>query len=124
MAGIANFLDVVSNLGFLIVGIAGLTIVFGGVRNSRVQERAVALRRLSRRPLTALDRAITTWRRTKSLFWDRLPLTIAFMGLVASQIVDRIDIRAGLALLVPILLVGARVGHLLANHGTCRCRQH
>ena len=34
-------------------------------------------------------------------------MTIAFMGLVASQIVDRIDIRAGLALLVPMLLIGA-----------------
>ena len=43
----------------------------------------------------------------ESLFWDRLPMTIAFMGLVASQIVDRIDIRAGLALLVPMLLIGA-----------------
>jgi hypothetical protein len=36
----------------------------------------------------------------ESLFWDRLPMTIAFMGLVSSQIVDRINIRAGLALLV------------------------
>jgi len=28
--GIANFLDVASSLGFLIVGMAGLVIVFGG----------------------------------------------------------------------------------------------
>ena len=43
----------------------------------------------------------------ETLFWDRLPMTIAFMALVASQIVDRINIRAGLALLVPMLLLGA-----------------
>jgi hypothetical protein len=43
----------------------------------------------------------------ETLFWDRLPMTIAFMGLVASQIVDRINVRAGLALLVPMLLLGA-----------------
>jgi hypothetical protein len=41
------------------------------------------------------------------LFWDRLPMTIAFMSLIAAQVVDRIDVRAGLALLVPMLLVGA-----------------
>lgn len=34
LLGIANFLDVVSNLGFLVVGIAGLVIVFGGARDS------------------------------------------------------------------------------------------
>ena len=34
-------------------------------------------------------------------------MTIAFMGLVCSQIVDRISIRAGLVLLVPMLLMGA-----------------
>ncbi len=43
----------------------------------------------------------------ETLFWDRLPMTIAFMGLVCSQIVDRMSIRAGLALLVPMLMVGA-----------------
>ena len=41
------------------------------------------------------------------LFWDRLPMTIAFMGLVASQIVDRVSVRAGIVLLVPMLAVGA-----------------
>jgi hypothetical protein len=41
------------------------------------------------------------------LFWDRLPMTIAFMSLIAAQIADRIDVRAGVALLAPMLLVGA-----------------
>jgi hypothetical protein len=34
-------------------------------------------------------------------------MTIAFMALVSSQIVDRINIRAGLALLLPMLALGA-----------------
>ena len=42
----------------------------------------------------------------ETLFWDRLPMTIAFMGLVSSQVVDRISVRAGLVLLGPMLLVG------------------
>jgi len=33
-------------------------------------------------------------------------MTIAFMGLVSSQVVDRISVRAGLVLLGPMLLVG------------------
>ena len=65
LLGIANFLDVVSNLGFLIVGIAGLTIVFGGraqfeFRSERWPYAVFFLGAL----LTALGSAITTWRRT------------------------------------------------------------
>jgi hypothetical protein len=42
----------------------------------------------------------------ETLFWDRLPMTIAFMGLIASQVVERISVRAGLVLLGPMLLLG------------------
>ena len=42
----------------------------------------------------------------ETLFWDRLPMTISFMSLIAAQIVDRVDVRAGLLALVPMLLVG------------------
>jgi len=42
----------------------------------------------------------------ETLFWDRLPMTIAFMSLISAQVVDRISIRAGLALLLPLLLIG------------------
>jgi hypothetical protein len=37
------------------------------------------------------------------VFWDRLPITVAFMGLFAAFIADRIDCRAGL-LLLPVLV--------------------
>ena len=107
--GIDNFLDVVSNLGFLIAGMAGLVIVFGGraqfeFRNERWPYAVFFLGVL----LTALGSGYYHLAPdNESLFWDRLPMTVAFMGLVSSQIVDRINIRAGLALLVPMLLLGA-----------------
>ncbi len=107
--GIDNFLDVASNLGFLIVGIAGLVIVFGGrasfeFKSERWPYAVFFLGAL----LTALGSGYYHLAPdNESLFWDRLPMTIAFMGLVSSQIVDRINIRAGLALLVPMLLLGA-----------------
>src|SRR5262249_10212091 len=40
-------------------------------------------------------------------FWERRPLTTAFMSLIAAQVADRMSVRAGLILLVPMLLVGA-----------------
>ncbi len=109
LLGIANFLDVISNLGFLIVGIAGLVIVFRGraqfeFRSERWPYAVFFLGAL----LTALGSGYYHLAPdNESLFWDRLPMTIAFMGLVSSQIVDRINIRAGLALLIPMLLIGA-----------------
>ncbi|MFZ1641054.1 MAG: alkaline phytoceramidase [Candidatus Contendobacter sp.] len=109
LLGIANFLDVVSNLGFLIVGIAGLVIVFGArARFEFGSERWPYAVFFLGALLTALGSGYYHLAPdNESLFWDRLPMTVAFMGLVSSQIVDRINIRAGLALLVPMLLIGA-----------------
>jgi len=106
--GIDNFLDVASNGAFLLTGFAGLFVVFSG--RSRFEIPA------ERWPWAAfflgmlLTAAGSGWYHlapdNESLFWDRLPMTIAFMGLVSSQVVDRISVRAGLALLGPMLLVG------------------
>jgi hypothetical protein len=41
------------------------------------------------------------------LFWDRLPMTLIFMSLLAATIGERIGARAGRRLLVPLLLAGA-----------------
>jgi hypothetical protein len=106
--GIHNFLDVVSNLAFLLVGLAGLSVVFSGrARFEFPAERwpyAVFFLGIL---LTAAGSAYYHLSPdNETLVWDRLPMTIAFMGLVSSQVVDRISVRAGLVLLVPMLLVG------------------
>ena len=107
--GIANFLDVASNLGFLLVALAGLAVVF--------RPRTAFAASSERWPyavffvgmlLTAAGSAYYHLAPDNArLFWDRLPMTVAFMALVAAQIVDRIDRRLGLVLLVPLLAVGA-----------------
>ena len=106
--GVANFLDVVSNLAFLIAGVAGLAVVIGGrVRFEFASERWPFVVFFSGVLLTALGSAYYHLAPdNETLFWDRLPMTIAFMGLVSSQIVDRINVRAGLLLLLPMLLLG------------------
>jgi hypothetical protein len=40
------------------------------------------------------------------LVWDRLPMTIAFMSLVAAVVSERISVRAGSLLLWPLVLLG------------------
>ena len=107
--GIANLLDVASNVAFLLAGAAGLVIV--------ARRRTVFEHDVERWPyavlfvgllLTALGSAYYHLAPDNGrLFWDRLPMTIAFMGLVSSQIVDRVSVRAGIVLLVPMLVVGA-----------------
>ena len=49
------------------------------------------------------------------LVWDRLPLAGALMGLFAAVIAERIGVRAGLALLAPLVVVG--LGSVLWWHG-------
>jgi hypothetical protein len=107
--GIHNFLDVASNAAFLIVGLAGLIVTLG--RRAQFQfnvERLPYLVFFIGVLLTAAGSAYYHLAPgNDALFWDRLPMTVAFMALVVSQIVDRINIRAGLALLVPALILGA-----------------
>jgi hypothetical protein len=116
--GIDNFFDVVSNAAFLLAGLAGLVVVFSG--------RACFEFPAERWPYAVfflgilLTAAGSAWYHlspdNESLFWDRLPMTIAFMGLVSSQVVDRISVRGGLALLGPMLLVGmASVAYWIAT---------
>jgi hypothetical protein len=106
--GIDNFLDVVSNAAFLAAGLAGLFVVFSGRAHfeSPGERWPYAVFFLG----VLLTAAGSAWYHlapdNETLFWDRLPMTIAFMGLVSSQIVDRISVRTGLALLGPMLLVG------------------
>lgn len=107
--GVRNFQNVASNAAFLVVGVAGLVVTLG--------RRATFQFGIERRPYVVLFVAVLFTAAgsayyhaapdNEALFFDRLPITIAFMALVASQIVDRIGVRAGLAALLPLLLLGA-----------------
>jgi hypothetical protein len=102
---IPNFLDVASNLAFLFVGIVGLIICLknrlGSLRNAwLVLFAGIAL--------VSVGSAYYHWNpNNQTLVWDRLPMTIGFMGLFAALIGEYISERLGAFLLVPALLVGA-----------------
>jgi len=44
---------------------------------------------------------------TATLVWDRLPMSVAFMALFAATFADRVHHRLGLALLWPLVIIGA-----------------
>ena len=106
--GIENFLDVVSNLTFALVGAIGLWLV--------LRPRTCFATPAERLPylvfcigvlMTAAGSCYYHLKpNNETLFWDRLPMTIAFMSLISAQIVDRVNVRAGLLALGPMLLVG------------------
>ena len=116
--GIPNFGDVASNGAFLLVGIAGLLIV--GLRRAHFERRAECVPYLVFFLGVALTAAGSAWYHlapdNERLVWDRLPMTIAFMSLIAAQLAERFDSRLGLLLLAPLLAVGmGSVGYWIAT---------
>ncbi len=94
--GIPNFLNVISNLVFLIVGIAGLLYLKKGVLLSRHQPVATGIEMGLYRLVFASTGAACVgsiyyhWEPNLiSLFWDRLPIAIGFMSLLAATLVER-----------------------------------
>ena len=112
--GIPNFLNVVSNLPFLAAGILGLAFVLGR------EGRALLARPAERWPYLVFFAGVTATTfgsgffhlgplladgsvNTLAMLGDRLPITIAFTGLFAAFIADRVSARAGLVAL-PLLV--------------------
>ena len=96
--GIPNFWNVVSNFGFLVVGLIGLSrfkdapsrVLFAGVL------------------LTSIGSSYYHWAPENSrLVWDRLPMTVVFMSLLSIVVGIWFDARMGHRLLAPALLFGA-----------------
>jgi hypothetical protein len=98
MFGIPHFWNVVSNLPFIIVGVMGLHRVRGNLSASTFFLGVL---------LTGFGSSYYHWRPDDlGLFWDRLPMTLAFMAALAYVIEERIDERIGRMLLWPLILLG------------------
>jgi hypothetical protein len=109
--GIPNFGNVASNLPFAIFGVMGIIFLFSP---NSTQPFLAARERWSYffvflgLLLTAFGSGYYHWHPTNAaLLWDRLPMTIAFMGIIAALITERISVRAGLIALAPLLILGA-----------------
>jgi hypothetical protein len=112
--GIPNFGDVISNLPFAIVGICGL-IFLSKPRPTKVNdpgERWLYLVMFAGLILTAFGSAYYHLAPGNArLVWDRIPIMMVFMALLAVVIAERVSIRAGLWLF-PVLQA-AGIGSVL-----------
>ncbi len=96
--GIPNFWNVVSNLPFIAVGLAGL-------RRFHHDPTTVVL--FAGLFLTGLGSSYYHLAPSDgTLFWDRLPMTLCFAAILAAVVEERVDARAGSMLLVPMLVIG------------------
>ena len=109
--GIPNFQNVVSNFPFLLIGGSGLLrlrrrLAHPGDR-AEVSETAAWLFLFLGILLTTFGSAWYHLRPTNaSLVWDRLPMTLGFMGFFAGIIGERVGQRAYRLLLWPLLGIG------------------
>lgn len=108
--GIPNFGDVASNLLFAIVGVWAL-IFLAGRNGERVfidsRERWAYVFVFLGLLLTGFGSSYYHLAPDNArLVWDRLPMTLGFMGLVAAMISERINVPIGFYLLPVLLLVG------------------
>ena len=106
--GIANFSNVVSNLAFILIGLYGLISV---VRHSRETEGFIPQTTYYVFFIGLILIGIGSGYyhlspNNQTLVWDRLPITIAFMGIFSFIICEHINHRIGSRLLWPLLVVG------------------
>jgi hypothetical protein len=114
MLGIPNFMNVISNAPFAVLGVMGLRFVW---RRRAADTRLCFIQEGERIPfavffagafLTCFGSGYYHWApNDATLAWDRLPMTLAFMGLLAAVVSERIEVRAGLRLLWPLVFAGA-----------------
>jgi hypothetical protein len=96
--GIPHFWNVVSNLPFVAVGLAGLL--------QFRRDPAIAFLFLAV-TMTGFGSAYYHLDpNDRTLFWDRLPMTIVFMIILAIAIEDRLDAKLGEILLWPLIALG------------------
>jgi hypothetical protein len=105
---VPNFWNVLSNLPFLMVAIWGLRAFRNRKAFLQQWERAAHSILLLGVALVAFGSSYYhAWPDDATLFWDRLPMTLVFMSLLATTIGERISMRGGRLLLFPLLAIGA-----------------
>jgi hypothetical protein len=113
LLAVENAADTLSNLAFLLVGALGLAFLWreriaGGTdRFSSPQEMRPYWVFFAGVALTSAGSAYYHLAPDDArLVWDRLPMTIAFMSLLAALVSERISVRGGNLLLVPLVILG------------------
>lgn len=109
LLGIPNCLNVLSNLPFLAIGVAGVVLV--------IRRKELFRNPWERWPYAALFAGTalmafgSTWYHlapdNARLVWDRLPMTAGFMGLLVAIVAERLSVAAARILFAPLVILGA-----------------
>jgi hypothetical protein len=107
--GVPHFMDVASNLPFLVAGLVGF---YNAVAGKGLYYPDPA----ARGPWTLLGLAVSLtafgsayyhWAPSDAaLFWDRLPMAIAFSAVLGILVMERVDRKIGALLWVPLVIAG------------------
>ena len=101
--GIPNAWNVLSNLPFVIVGLAALQ----WLARQPLPHRKMWVVFFIGITLTGFGSAYYHWTpNNDTLVWDRLPMTIAFMAFFSALVTERVGERVGSWLFVPLVALG------------------
>ena len=120
--GIPNFWNVLSNLPFLIVGLAGFKLLWTHKHSNHIRNHRIAYSLFSLGVcLVAAGSSFYHLNPSnETLVWDRLPMTVAFMSLFAIIIADYVSSSFAKKALWPLLIIGASsvvYWHITETHG-------
>lgn len=105
--GMRNFWNVVSNVPFLLVALYGVNALRRRIAFVEPWERVAYGILLTGIAAVSAGSAYYHLRPNDArLVWDRLPMTVVFMCLVTSTIGERVSMKAGRLLLIPMILLG------------------
>ncbi|MHC4458652.1 MAG: ceramidase domain-containing protein, partial [Planctomycetota bacterium] len=106
--GIPNAFDVLSNAPFVIVGLWGMIFTASMLKKNRFDASTLHyLIFFMGVFLTGFGSSYYHYAPSnETLFWDRLPMTIAFMGFFCSVVSETVNPRASLVLILPLLVAG------------------
>jgi hypothetical protein len=108
--GIPNFMNVVSNFPFILIGIYGL-IKIAAIQQPVFPKSALVVFFIAVF-FTGIGSAYYHWHPdNNTLLWDRLPMTITFMSLLSAIVSLHMEEWSGKMVLYPLLLAG--VGSVL-----------
>jgi MFS family permease len=103
--GIANFLNVLTNLPFVAVGILGLRLL----NRSGVKRPIAVIYGVLFTGILLIGFGSSYYHldpNNSHLVWDRIPMTIVFMAFLTAVIAECISLQSGRLLLFPLVLVG------------------
>jgi hypothetical protein len=107
IAGVPNFWNVATNAAFVVAALWGLRALGSRTAFAERWERAAYAALMAGTALAGVGSTYYHLNPTDTrLLWDRLPMTVVFMSLLAATAGERMSGGAGKRLLVPLLLLG------------------